>query len=68
MSGIFTRQAVMSGKYTGHAVEEPSVPDLINVISVYFKDRANLNSALTKSHMDFFSVIIGFFIQIKNMG
>ena len=29
MSGIFTRQAVMSGKYTGHEVEEPSVPDLV---------------------------------------
>ena len=32
MSGIFTRQAVMSGKYTGHEVEEPSVPDLVNSI------------------------------------
>ena len=29
--------------------------------------RAILNSELTKGHMDFFGVIIGFFIQ-KNMG
>ena len=42
----------------------------INVISVYFKDSQfefRVNQELTESHIVFFSVIIGFFIQ-KNMG
>ena len=30
---------------------------------LFISKTANLNSALTKSHMDFFSVIIGFIIQ-----
>ena len=34
---------------------------------LFISKTANLNSALTKSYMDFFSVIIGFFVQ-KNMG
>ena len=40
-----------------------------NGISVDFKERhfeLRVNQELTKSHMDFFGVIIGFFIQ-KNM-
>ena len=37
------------------------------MLFMFISKTTNLNSALTKSDMDFFSVIIGFFIQ-TNMG
>ena len=53
----------MAGACGVHWAHEP-----INVISVDFKDshfEFRVNQEVTKSHMDFFSVIIGFFIQQK---